>query len=779
MIPTSDNYKDLVYGKGQYAKIMRQFLPYALVKIVDVSAQGAGEYSATSEAFYSQLEQLMDEIFTRARAWGVLEDGQFLLNGVPMLMPDTVGEMTSFQNGWQSENMSDASGVFQTPEVLTCNYRNKVTTIGRVLYFDPSYDNVPTSFDLVYYRTGVEVARDEVRNNTSYMYTSAVGAVRFDQLQISFHATSKPYRRIHLLDDIPGIYFEFNETQIISMTVTQEVDVYSEEIVTGEAEMSIQNTTKLLDILNNEGLNKYLQRYQPIDLYLNAVFPDLSQEKVHIGYWSLASWKADNTNLEAVFTVRDPTAKLSRNRYLKGVFPEDKVSLYDLAVEVLEDAGIPSYHVAEELKQIYTKGTLPLETHKECLRRIAQAGMSVVVPTLDGGIDVKFMSPLIRGYNKLANPSFEDSTSWTLSNATLSEEYIYAGMNSILFGAGSSYMQQNVTTVVGHQYYLLVWNLFKQEPSALTGDAGLYVNDVLKSPKYSEINFTETVWNVVSCIFEADSTSSVIKLASTYETEALFADAMMLLDLTEMYGAGKEPPLEWCDSNLRFVADSMLYPPHTMSAPEGVIDYATLSNPPDVTLKDPVSKVSVYVFEYTEDVTEMELYNNVRTVRGTETFDIEFDMPCRSCTITATHTGTQAPAAIKTQQVYAQSAHLTIQANGDVQIIVKGKPVISSSSVYSVDSDIDKALIEDAETHEVQNALVTDRDMGEDLVSFTAYWDSRRNQYAFDWRQDPAVEVLDLLQVQDAFDNNNTILHTQRDLDYTNGALTGSSEGVC
>ena len=57
-------------------------------------------------------------------------------------------------------------------------------------------------------------------------------------------------------------------------------------------------------------------------------------------------------------------------------------SLYDLAEEVLEDAELSAlvnpilpWVIDESLKDIYTNAPLPIDTHKNCLQLIANAGM--------------------------------------------------------------------------------------------------------------------------------------------------------------------------------------------------------------------------------------------------------------------------------------------------------------------------------------------------------------------------------------------------------------------
>lgn len=779
MIETSDKYKQLVYSRGEYDKFMRQFLPYALIKIIDVSARDSCGYTSTSEAFFNVFASLIDDTWKKSLGWGTAEDFQFLLSSDQVIMPDRDADVIQgLPTGWITEAMSDAQGRFNPPQVLTCQYTGLVTTIGRTLCWDMAYDNYPVDFDLVYYRVGAEIARDEVRGNNTWQFTSTVDVKRYDQMILTVYSTSHPYRRIRLLEDIPGIYIEFSEGEVVSLTLAQEVDVYSNELVTSEIDLVVQNTVKLLDILNPSGWERYLQRHQPVDLYLDMVFPDESRESVHLGYWELSTWKANNSSLEAQFTVRDPIDKLTRNRFIKGIYPTAARSLYDLAVEVFQDAGVTHYIIDDSLKNVKTTARLPIGTHKEVLRVIAQAGRCVVVPTPDGGIWVRDISPLLRANTLINDGVFNVGSAWTRSNANLSETYIFTGLHSILLGSGTGYIQQSVAGISGHKYYGRFHVLPTTDLENVNGNAGLYVNNVLRSVQLRTANLTEYRWTAVSYQFVADSASLAVKFQSTFASAVVYVDGFMLIDLTAIYGAGKEPDQEWCDTNIRFITDDMLLPPFVDPPSTDDLDYRVLFNPPSITLSDPISSVQTKIYTNTEEAEESELYKAVRTIRGTETFNIEFDSPCKSCTIKAYTNGTTTEVAIKSKTVYAAAATLTIQANGDIQIVVMGKRVNSSTTSFIVSSDLDVALIEDAADHIIDNELVTSLDVAEDLTSYALYWDTKRNKYEFDWRQNPAQEVLDHVKVHDDFDNNNVIMITERNLEYNAGTLQGDSKGV-
>ena len=782
MVPTSSNYKKFVYNKAPYELDARHFLPQALIKIIDVAARDVCSYAASSTAFYSEFSELIDDNTEHAHAWGTLEDFQFLLNGTIQLMPDSAVDMQAQQNGFVSEEMSDAQGNINV--TLTCSYTQQVSTVGRTLFFDSSYDAVPSDFTIVYYRTGTEIARDTVSGNTAYTYISKVAASRYDQMIITFTKTICPYRRIHLTEDVPGVYATYADKDVVSLNITQSVDIFSEELTVGEIDLTIQNITKQLDILNAEGLERYLQRRQPIEIRLNLIFPDDSVESILVAYWELSTWKSNKGALDATFTIRDPIDKLAAGEYIKGVLPSSFVSFYDLAKDVLDDAGVKEYTIDSELHNVYTKACLPIAEHKELLRMIAQATQSVVIPEADGSIHIKYISPLIYGYNALTDGAFNKSDNWTLSNATLSTDYLYIGSNSVKMGAPTSSVAQTISELTaGHIYYGRFYALPTVDLTGQSGVAGLYIDDVLTSVNIQAANLGVEEWSAVSCRFTHNATSMTVKLQSTLPADILYIDGLMICDLTLIYGAGNEPTQEWCDSNIRFIADTMLIPRAKDPAPVDNLDYNILIDAPEIETSEAVKSVETSIYSYEIASETSEVYKGVRVINGTEEFTIKFSSIAAECTVAATlvdDNGNTAEGTVTvlSQNIYSRAAVLKVRATGNVQIIVTGKKVTQSTSTYKVDADIEPSLVADAISKTIDNELITYRAIAENVTSFATYWYGRRYRYNFDWRQNPAVELLDTITVHDDFERNNGVYITDRELEYNNGVLSGNSKGV-
>lgn len=784
MRSVSNAYKQAVYQKGAYALFARHFLPSALFKIIDVDARRAFTYAASSSAFFTDFDGLADDAAYSEVTWGTLEPFQFLLSNdkvVCMHTDEAATKAALSPYGWCSEALSDADG--NCDITLQCSYPTRTTTIGRTIIFDPCNDSVAKDFDIQYYAQGILIKTVSFRDNDKYAVTSTVGVEGYDRVIFHFYSTTKPYRRIRIIEDVPGIYLEYHDSDITSLVVNKSVDIFMTDFITGEMDLSVQNVTKQLDILNMNGFERYLARRQPLDVYLNLVFPNGTEEKVLVGSWRLATWKSNKGALEATFTIQDPSMQLSTHDYIKGTMPVSYASLYDYAAAVLDDAGIIDYEIDQALLNKYTKAPLPIATHKELLRLIAQAGQCVVIPRDNGSIKIKSISPLVYGQNKLTNGDFEAATGWTLSNAALSQDYIYTSTYSMKFSTGSSYIRQDIAAVAGRKYYVCARVLTTEYLDAL-GSAYINVSGTNVTPNLAAANIQLENWTLFSAIVVAASNTLQIRMNVNFSQACFYVDGFMVLDLTLLYGAGHEPTAEWCDANIRFFNASMNIPRYEDPAPVDELDYSILLDAPEVTLDAPIDSVLTKIYSYSTEAERTEVYKASRVISGTEEFEIRFNYLVSSPSVVIESlneagevTADITASALISVEWYARAATLKIRTNNTIQVRVEGYKITENSTDYVVDAGADPRLTSDAESKTIDNRLITYNVMAEDVTSFAVYWYSRRYLYDFDWRQNPAVELLDTVTVHDDFSNNNGVLITDLDLSYQNGVLTGSAKG--
>lgn len=115
------------------------------------------------------------------------------------------------------------------------------------------------------------------------------------------------------------------------------------------------------------------------------------EEWVPLGtFWSL-DWDSPDDVLEATVTARDRLELLRKGTYQSSQV-QTNVSLYSLAEQVLQDAGLKSdeYNIDTALQSIVVPyAWFNSTTHREALRTIAEAALAVVYADRDGIIQIK------------------------------------------------------------------------------------------------------------------------------------------------------------------------------------------------------------------------------------------------------------------------------------------------------------------------------------------------------------------------------------------------------
>lgn len=181
--------------------------------------------------------------------------------------------------------------------------------------------------------------------------------------------------RLRIYEFICGIVNIFTNKEVKSYTAKEYVSPITETVPS-------QDTTIVVD---NQNLY-----YSPDNPDSALSFMEVGQEiKVAFGYdvtgkedieWSpptityLKTWSATDT--EAKFTGTDRFDYLT-DTYYGGHYYENGVSLYQLAIDVLRDAGITDsreYFLDPYLKKVIVQNPIPVVSHAEALQIIANAG---------------------------------------------------------------------------------------------------------------------------------------------------------------------------------------------------------------------------------------------------------------------------------------------------------------------------------------------------------------------------------------------------------------------
>ena len=144
--------------------------------------------------------------------------------------------------------------------------------------------------------------------------------------------------------------------------------------------------------------------------------------------------------------------------------------------------------------------------------------------------------------------------------------------SSFVFASGWNMMQQPMTTpIAGHKYYGACW--WYTSSGWTGGDTRFewYIGDSeTKKITFFSKGDTGGTWQKLSAIgsmSSVDAGSYVLRNFATSSSGTAYCTNMMIIDLTDTFGAGNEPTKDWCDNNIRewntIVGQSSLLPTTT------------------------------------------------------------------------------------------------------------------------------------------------------------------------------------------------------------------------
>lgn len=162
----------------------------------------------------------------------------------------------------------------------------------------------------------------------------------------------------------------------------------------------------------------------------------------------------------------------------------------------------------------------------------------------------------VRIKNIVPNASFEKDAEWMFVNYDSSVSFI--GSRSARLEATTA-MQSSYTTIIpiiGHKYYGREYIKSSGEIGAADnrfewwGGDGAGLNFV-----FSRNDGDFPNWTMLSSVIPIDAVNSGSFVVRSFVVDAkntCWVDGLMIVDLTETFGAGDEPSKEWCDKNIPF-----------------------------------------------------------------------------------------------------------------------------------------------------------------------------------------------------------------------------------
>ena len=687
------------------------------LKMTDPDAYKDATADDNGHVNYADTNHIVSDGDKTVTPYATLENNQWLLDGSREILPDSnYGEV-----GYVGSVLSEADGTYSTHPIVDLAFSRVHNNLlqGITIKWSEFLNEYAKDFIVTIYHGDTVVAQETVTDNAKLVSEVAMDISGYDSITIEILKWSMAYRRPRIDDIFIGMNKVFTKRDIFSYDCSLSVDPISAELPKAEVSFSIDNLNDTYNPYNDEGLSKYLMERQEIEVRYGYKL-DNGTEWISGGKYYVSEWDAEQNGMSADFKARD-LLEFMTGTYYKGLYNPEGTSLYDLAEDVLQDAGLPlnsddsvKWVIDERLKDIYTVAPLPIDTHANCLQMIANASESVMYQDRDGTLRLTHVATgnLIKAEN--LSHLYVDGVGVLWDNPNL-YSYIIPIEPFVTYEFRTKYLS-NLRNIV----------FAKGEPKnndvtySLDGEKGVA----------SQWHTTEMFQITPN---DKDYTHLIVSFYSAYDSSEYTLDEIM--------------------GGIYLGRGTQGYD----------ISYFNSYSKSGLSLSKPLKQVDVPCYSYSVATEKSELYKGALSISGTQDVLVTYSGSATNVT-TKVVGGT-----LNSITKYTNGCVLNITASGDVTITVEGYALESSSVMISTMSG------ESGETVSVDNPLITSQARAVAVGKWIETYMKNRMTLSSDWRADPRLDALDMVDNENDY-GTSKVLMTNVKYSYK-GAFRGSGEG--
>ena len=309
--------------------------------------------------YYSNTKSLFNG-YTVTKPYGTCERDYTRTDGTMYFLPKQSSNMQYYNNGIVTEE-------FMGTIYIRFNTSYRLDIKGLKINWGEYY---PIDFTI----ENDEITRS-YENNDKGNWTTEDTFDGTTYLIIRVSKMANPYLRVRIQEFTAGISNTFTNEDVRSYTAKDFVSPISETVPSQDLTLVVDNQNLYYSPDNPESALAYMEVGQEIkvefgyDVTGNGDIEWLPEITTYLKNWSA-------NDVEAKFVGTDRFDYLT-DKYYKGHFYKDGITLYDLALDVLRDAGITDsreYFLDPYLQTIVVNNPIPIVTHASALQIIANAG---------------------------------------------------------------------------------------------------------------------------------------------------------------------------------------------------------------------------------------------------------------------------------------------------------------------------------------------------------------------------------------------------------------------
>nr|DAP12633.1 MAG TPA: hypothetical protein [Caudoviricetes sp.] len=337
------------------------------IGVINQEAQGSAKVSSET-AYFSNLTKPLNNYVVDA-LYATTEENYSTVDGRMYFLPRETSDCVLNQGIVTKEIKGIIDFIFPVPVDLR----------GVTIDFGKTY---PEEFMIV-----TDKSFKDVTGNTKSKYVCDEVFKGTTTLSIIPNKMVNGHGRLHIHEIIMGIGIYFNERNILSASKKEHISPIMEALPTIDFRLSVNNKDRAYDIENEKSTVNFLELGQKVQAFLGQEIEDRI-EWLQVGTLKLKEWSADDDKMS--FTAIDFLSGLT-GKYRKGKFYPQGISIYDLCLDVLTDAGVDprEFYIDEYLKTVKIKNPIPVVTHREALQLLSNAGRCLLYQDEKGKIVIR------------------------------------------------------------------------------------------------------------------------------------------------------------------------------------------------------------------------------------------------------------------------------------------------------------------------------------------------------------------------------------------------------
>ena len=711
----------------------QSYMKIQLGLINQEAQQTAGLSDTNKYNDFSDAESIFNQ--HTVRRYATYESNFWKADGTSFFLPEK--KLDYRKDGITSTNLFEES--FHVKVVFGCG---KSDIKGLTIKFGRNY---PTKFTIV-----TDNATSFEYENTEELFKSDDVFENTESIELVITEMNVPNTRVRIDYIIFGLGLEYDDEWISEASSNTTLSAINEDLPESEFKVTLCNDNQLFNVDNPSSDINFLESGQKVNVMMGYMLDDGNIEWIKMHSLYVSEWSADDSS--ATITAVD-ILKYLDEKYYKGIYYEDGISLYDLAVLVLTDAGLneDEYYIDSYMKKVYVHNPLPNVTHKEALQIIANAGRCIMDYDRNGKIRIR--AAFKPTYDTTSNGETYFSNAPTIDNLTEKNQYATCEQNFWKADGKKLFVPTD-----HHQDTGYISASISDESGKF--DANPMLTRTLEA-KYKAygimINFSGNLpKKIVIRTYADDVLNNTLTITSGIVQATEINYDFPEYDRLEIEFPETEP-------NSRIHIDYLSLGAETSYS----LEYDDLYSTPVGTQLEKIKNVKVARYIYGKSSTKEDLLSETISYTG-ENQLYYLNEACYGYEVSINNAQNgQSVNIISSGAYYVEVAFLGIEVGDNVEVIIKGYKYNIATSYYS------QTINNRGSEKEWQNPLISADDHCQEVAKWLADYFASGIEYELDYRGEPAIDCGDVIGQENKYDPDLKTIVEQSQITFKSGVLGG------